>query len=91
MREGRAGEHAGAVVRSLVAIRAEHVIVCAILVIVLETVVRPRCPLGQLALLEFIQLVADLARVLRIRDEEKKDVVKEVVHDEQRDDDRRHQ
>ena len=73
----------------LVAIRAEHVIIGTVLVVVLETVIRPRYPLGQLSPLEFIQLVADLACILRIRDEEKKDVVKKVVGDEQRDGDRR--
>src|ERR1700682_2586091 len=57
-----AGENARAVVRLLVAIRAEHVIICTLLVVVLEKVARLRCPLDQLALLELIQLVTDLAR-----------------------------
>jgi len=43
-----------------------------------------------LTLLEFIQAMADLACLSRMRDEEKKDVVKEVVCHEQPDDDRRH-
>jgi hypothetical protein len=43
----------------LVAIRAEHIIICALLVIVLEKVVRLWCPLDQLPLLELIQLAAD--------------------------------
>jgi hypothetical protein len=55
----------------------------------LEKVVHPRCPLDELALLEFIQLVAELACVLRMRDEEKKDVMKKVVCHEEPDDDRR--
>jgi hypothetical protein len=44
-----------------------------------------------LALLELIQLVADLARVLRLSHQEKKHVMKNVVCYEQRDDDRHDQ
>jgi hypothetical protein len=44
-----------------------------------------------LALLELIQRVADLARVLRLSHQEKKYVMKNVVCDEQRDDDRHDQ
>jgi hypothetical protein len=73
----------------LVSIRAERVIICTLLVIVLEKVVRLRCPLDQLALLESIKLVADLARVLQLSHQEKKYVVNKVVHYEQRDDGRR--
>src|SRR6266576_2705105 len=79
------GKNAGAVVRLLVAIRAEHVIICTMLVVVLEKVARLRCPLDQLALLELIQLVTDLARVLRLSHQEKKYVMKNVVCHEQRD------
>src|SRR5258708_22582247 len=74
-----AGENAGAVVRLLVAIRTEHVIICTLLVVVFEKVARPRRPLDQLALLELIQLVADLARVLWLSYQEKKYVMKNVV------------
>ena len=72
MRECRARKNARAVIRLFVAIGAEDVIVCAILVVVLEEVVRPRRPLDQLAPFEFIQLVANLACVLRLRDQEKR-------------------
>jgi hypothetical protein len=58
---------------------------------VLEEVVRPRLPLDQLASFEFIQLVANLACVLRLGDQEKKYVMKEIVHYEQPGRDRRHQ
>src|SRR6266545_458093 len=47
--------------------------------------------LHRLALLEFIQPVADLACILRVRNEEKKDVMKKVVYHEQPDDARRRQ
>jgi hypothetical protein len=39
------GKDAGAVVRLLVAIRAEHVIICTLFVVMLEKVGRLRCPL----------------------------------------------
>src|SRR5258705_8470844 len=55
------------------------------LVVVLEKVARLRCPLDQLALLEFIQLVTDLSRVLRLSHQGKKYVMKNVVCHEQRD------
>jgi len=58
---------------------------------VLEKVFRLWCPLDQLALFELIQLVADLARVLRLGHQEKKYVMEKVVCYEQRDDDRRYQ
>jgi hypothetical protein len=58
---------------------------------VFEKVAWLRCPLDQLALLELIQHVADLARVLRLSHQEKKYVVKKVVCYEQRNDDRRDQ
>ena len=87
-RKREAGKNARAVVRLLVAIRAEHVIVCTLLVVVLEKVARLRRPLDQLALLELIQFVADLARVLRLSHQEKTYVMKNVVCHEQRDDDR---
>ena len=90
-RKCRSGEHACAVVRLLIPIRAENVIICTLLVIVLEIVVRLRCPLDQLALLELIQLVADLARVPRLGHQEKKYVMKKVVSYEQRDGDRHYQ
>ena len=57
----------------------------------LEEVVRPRRLLDQLAPFEFIQLVANLACVLRLRDQEKKYVMKEIIHYEQPDRDRRRQ
>src|SRR5215472_18626167 len=90
-RKCRSGEHTRAVVRLLVAIRAEHVIICTFLVVVLEKVVRLRRPLDQLALLELIQLVTDLARVLRSSHQEKKYVMKKVVCHDQYNDDRRYQ
>src|SRR5467141_938521 len=90
-RKRDSGENARAVVRLLVAIRAEHVIICKLLVVVLEKVARLRCPLDQLALLELIQLVADLARVLRLSHQEKKYVMKNVVCYQQRDHDRHDQ
>jgi hypothetical protein len=74
-----------------VAIRAEHVVICTLLVIVFEKVVWLRCPLDYLALLKLIQLVADLARVLRMSHQEKKYVVKKVVCYDQRNQDRRYQ
>src|SRR6202035_313632 len=91
LRKCDAGEYARAVVRLLVAIRAEHVIICTLLVVMPEIVARLRCPLDQLALLELIQLVADLARVPGSSHQEKKDVMKSVVCHKQRDDDRRYQ
>jgi hypothetical protein len=75
----------------LVAIRAEHVIVCALLVIMFEKVVRLWRPLNQLALLEFIQLVANFARVLRSGHQKKQHVMKQVVCHKQRTDDGRYQ
>ena len=74
-----AGEKAGAVVRLLVAIRAEHVIICTLLVVVLEKVARQRCPLDQLALLELIQLVADFLASFGLAHQEKQNVMKNVV------------
>lgn len=91
MREWRTGEHARAVVRILVAIGAEDVIVGAILIIMLEKVVHARGPLDQLTLLEFVQLVADVGCVLRMRDKEKQDVVKKVVCREDTGEERRYE
>src|SRR5262249_59612627 len=68
MRERRARKHAGAVIGLLVAIGAEDVVVGAVLVVVLEQVIRTRGPLDQLPLLEFVPLVADLAGILQMRD-----------------------
>jgi hypothetical protein len=69
MREYHAGEHARAVVRFLIAIGTEYVVIGAILVVMLEKVAHPRGPLDELALLEIIQLAADPACVLRMRDD----------------------
>src|SRR6267154_1378409 len=90
-RKRDAGKNACAVVRLLVAIRAEHVIICTLLVVVLEKVAGLRSPLDQLALLELVQLAADLARVLRLGHQEKKYVMKSVVCCEQCDGDRHDQ
>src|SRR6266508_72379 len=82
-REGRPRKDTRAVIRMLVAICAEHVVVGAILVVVLENIIRAWCPLDKLALLEFVQVVPKLACVLRMRHEEKQDVMKKVVcHEE---------
>jgi hypothetical protein len=91
VREWRARKNARAVIRLFVAIGTEDLIICAILIVVLEEVVRPRRPLDQLASFEFIQPLANLACVLRLRDQEKKHVMKEIVHYEQSDGDRRRQ
>jgi len=56
---------------------------------VLEKVARLRRPFDQLALLELIELVTDLARISRSSNQDKKYVVKKVVRYEQRNDDRR--
>jgi hypothetical protein len=58
---------------------------------VLEKVVRLRSPVDQLALLELVQRVADLACVLRLSHQEKEYVMKNVVRDNQRNDDRPNQ
>ena len=91
MRENRAGKHARAVVVVLAAKWTEHVVVGAILVVVLEKIVGLRRPFDELPLFEFIQLVTDIVRIDRMRDEQKQDVVKRVVCREQPDDDRRRQ
>ena len=57
----------------------------------LEKVVHVRGPLDQLTLLEFVQLVADIGCVLRMRDKEKQDVVKKVVCHEDPGDERRYE
>ena len=59
--------------------------------VTLSVVARLRCPHNQLALLDLIQLVADLAPVLRLSHQEKKYVMKYVVCYEQRDDNRHDQ
>src|SRR5262249_30836416 len=78
LRKRGAWKDAGAVIGLLLAIGAEHVVVGAVLVIVLVQVVRTRRPLDQLALLEFIQLMADSAGVLQMRDKKKEYVVKKI-------------
>ena len=92
MGEEGAGEDARAVVVVLASIGPEHVVVGAILVIVLEEVAGGGSPLDELPLLEFVERIADLARVLRMDGEEKQDVMERVVGHEQGGDDRdRHQ
>ena len=88
MREDRAWKHARAVIVVLAAIGAEHVVVGAILVVVLEKIVGLGHPLHELPLLEFVQPVADAAGVLRVRRKQKEDVVKQVIGHEGRGDDR---
>ena len=88
LRERQARKHAGAVVVVLAPIRPEHVVVGAILVVVLEEIVRLRRPFDQLAPLELVQLMTDLARVLGMRGEQEQDVVEQVVGHERAGDDR---
>ena len=76
MREDRARKDAGAVIVVLAAIGAEHVVVGAILVVVLEKIVGLGHPLHKLPLFEFIQHMADAAGVLRVRRKKKEDIVK---------------
>ncbi len=67
MRENRAGENASAVIVMLVPKRPEHVVVGAMLVVMFEEVVRLWRPFDQLAPLELVQFMTDLACVLRVR------------------------
>src|SRR6516164_2823041 len=91
VREGGAGKDTRAVIVVLAAITAEHIVVCAILVVVLEKVLGLRRPLDELALFEFIQRMTDIAGVPRMGDEEKEHVMKQVIgrehprHDRRRD------
>ncbi len=89
MRENRGRKNARAVVVILAAIPTKHLVVCAILVVVFEEVVGFGCPLDKLPPFEFIQLMTDSACVLRIRDEQEKDVMEQVVCDERPHNDRR--
>src|SRR5262245_64889116 len=90
MREDRPRKHARTVIVVFAAEGAEHVVVGAILVVVLEEVLGLGCPFDQLPPLEFVELTTDIARILGMRDEKKQDVVKQVVGREQPDDDRRY-
>ncbi len=69
----------------------EHVVVCAVLVVVFEKIDGLRRPFDELPLFEFVQLVTDIVGIGRMGNEQKQDVVKRVVCREQPDDDRRRQ
>ena len=73
----------------LAAIKAEHVVIRAILVVVLEKVFGLRRPLDELALFEFIQRMTDIAGVPRMGDEEKEHIMKQIIDHEQPHHDRR--
>jgi hypothetical protein len=88
MREDRAREYARAVIVVFAAIEGEHIVVCAMFVIVLEKIVGLGGPLDKLTALKLVQQMADFACILRMRDEEIKDVMKEIVCREQCDCDR---
>jgi len=75
--ERRAREDAGAVVVMLAAIGAEHVVICAMLVVMLEQIVRLRHPLDQLAPLELVERTTDPAGVPGMRGQHKEDVMKQ--------------
>src|SRR2546421_9977672 len=79
MREDRARKYARAVIVVLAAIEGEHIVVCAMFVIVLEKIVGLGGPLDKLTALKLVQQMADFACILRMRDEEIKDVMKEIV------------
>ena len=63
----------------LAPIRAEHVVVGAMLIIVLEDVIRLRRPFDQLALLELVQLMPDLGCVLGMRGQQEQDVMEQNI------------
>jgi hypothetical protein len=88
MREDRAREYARAVIVVLAAVGAEHVVVCAIFVIVPEKIAGLGSPFDKLTPFEVVQQMADFACILRMSDEEIKDVVKKIVCREQCDGDR---
>src|SRR5262245_36599276 len=90
MREDRPRKDAGTVIVVFAAVGAEHVVVGAVLVVVLEEVLGLGCPFDELPPLEFVELAPDIARILGMRDEKKQDVVKQVVGREQPDNDRRY-
>src|SRR5262249_15315366 len=75
--ERRAREDAGAVVVMLAAIGAEHVVICAMLVVMLEQIVRLRQPLDQLAPLELVERMTDPCGVPGMRGQHKEDVMKQ--------------
>src|SRR5262249_26709238 len=59
MREDRAREYARAVIVVLAAVRAEHVVVCAVFVIVLEKIAGLGGPLDKLTAFKLVQQMAD--------------------------------
>ena len=79
MRERRARKNAGAIIVVLGAIRAEHVVIGAMLVIMLEEIVRFRYPFDELAPLELVQHMTDPARVLGMRGQQEQDVMQQHV------------
>ena len=85
--ERRTREHAGAVVRVHAAVGAEHVVIGAVLVVMLEEIGRTRRPFDELALLECVEPVADPAGILRMCHHEKQHVVEEHVGRKQSEDD----
>ena len=81
--EGRAREHARAVVHVDVAVGAEYIVISSVFVVVLEKVLLTRRPLDELAPLEFVEPEAVVAGVLRMGHEEKENVMKDEVGCEQ--------
>ena len=87
VREDRARKYARAVIVVLAAIEGEHVVVCAMFVIVLEKIAGLGGPLDKLTAFKLVQQMADFACILRMNDEEVKDVMKKIVCREQCDGD----
>jgi hypothetical protein len=79
MREDRVRKNARAVIIALAAIGAKHVVVCTVLVIVLQKVIKLGRPVDKLPLLEFVQHMTDIGCILRIDDEEIEDVRKNYM------------
>jgi hypothetical protein len=87
MREDGPRKNARAVIVVLAAIKAKHVVVCTMLVIVLQKVVLPGSPVDKLPPLELVQRMTNMACILRMDDEEIENVMKQVICREQPDDD----
>jgi hypothetical protein len=68
MREDRARKYARAVIVVLAAIEGEHVVVCAMFVIVLEKIAGFGGPLDKLTAFKLVQQMADFACILRMSD-----------------------